>query len=299
MKTRTLLCFLVVLFCAAAAYPQVKVKLVDPAATASALKAIHSPHMVMTPESAADLHQLLLMIPGTGGHAVDFRTFDSCFAAMGYHVISLDYPNNVITTVCSKSEDSTCFDHFRQEIVFGTPVSDKVAVDSVNCIVSRFRHLLVCLAKEDKQWQEYVQNGQPRWDKITVAGHSQGAGHAAFLGKHFTVHRVMMFSGPQDYMQLFHAPARWQFLSGRTPVNRYYAFLHLKDPFNYEYQAADVSAVTQFAVTDTAMVHPGIPVHKRKHILVTDIDKNDKHGSTLRLEFIPVWRYMIGAPAAH
>ena len=99
---------------AATAYAQVKVQLIDPAATQAGIQTVHSPHMAMQPATGTNQHRLLLMIPGTGGAAVNMRSFDSCFAAMGYYVISLDYMNNVITTVCSKSEDSTCFDHFRQ-----------------------------------------------------------------------------------------------------------------------------------------------------------------------------------------
>ena len=102
-----------------------------------------------------------------------------------------------------------------------------------------------------------------------------------------------MFSGPQDYLQYFNAPAHWQWENGRTPVNRYYAFLHAQDPFNYQYQVADVAAINHRAVTDTTMVQPNTPVHSTRNILVTNIDKADKHSSTVGTEFIPVWKYMI------
>ncbi|HWB93103.1 MAG TPA: hypothetical protein VG605_14670 [Puia sp.] len=213
---------------------------------------------------------------------------------MGFHVISLDYMNNVITTACSGSTDSSCFDDYRQEIVFGTPVSNKVEVDSVNSIVNRLSKLLVFLAKNDPSgnWNRFLQDNRPRWDRIVVAGHSQGAGHAAYLGKSFRLAGVLMFSGPQDYLQVFHAPAPWQFRKGLTPVSRYYAFLHLRDPFHYSYQAADVSAVINKPPTDTTMVYPGTPVTSTKHILVNNIETPNPHGSTLKEEFIPVWDYM-------
>lgn len=38
----------------------------------------------------------------------------------------------------------------------------------------------------------------PRWDNIIVSGHSQGAGHAAYLAKTETLHGAVMISGPQD-----------------------------------------------------------------------------------------------------
>lgn len=272
---------------------QVKVQSVAPEATGSSLQTIHSPHLVVQPSGRINQHQVLVMIPGTGGSAASFRTFDSCFAAMGYYVVTLDYPNSVITTVCSKSEDSACFDNFRKEIMFGTPVSDKVVVDSTNSLVNRLTQLLIYLAKQDAGWGEFVKQGQVRWDKVIAAGHSQGAGHAAYMGKQFKLRGVLMFSGPQDYLQYFNAPARWQQENGRTPVNRYYAFLHTQDPFNFQYQVADVAAINHHVVTDTTMVKPYTAVQSTKQILVTDIDKNDKHGSTLGTEFTAVWKYMI------
>jgi dienelactone hydrolase len=290
---KTPLLFFAVLLLPVIGRAQVTLQTVTPEVTGAGLSTIHSPHLVAKPMGKSNHHQLLVMIPGTGGSAVHFRTFDSCFAAMGYYVVSLDYLNNVITTVCSKSEDSTCFDNFRQEIIFGSPVSDKVAVDSVNSMVNRLTKLLQYLAKEDAAWGEFIKRGQPRWDKIITAGHSQGAGHAAYLGKHFKLRGVLMFSGPQDYLQYFNAPAHWQWEHGLTPVNRYYAFLHTQDPFNYQYQVADVAAINHRAVTDTTMVQPDTPVHSTRNILVTDIDKADKHSSTVGTEFIPVWKYMI------
>ena len=142
------------------------------------------------------------MIVGTGAHATDSRAMDSVFASWGYHVISLDYENNVITTVCSPSEDSTCFDRYRKEIITGAAVSEKVQVDSTNSLLNRFNYLLRYLVRKDAagKWNEFFANGKPVWNKIITAGHSQGAGHAAYLGKMFQLDRVLMFSGPQDYL---------------------------------------------------------------------------------------------------
>ena len=283
------------LFLAATAFAQVKVQSVTPSATQAGLKTIHSPHIALQPPAGMDHHRLMIMIGGTGSSAAGFRTFDSCFAAMGYHVISPDYLNNVITTVCSESEDSACFDNFRQEIMFGTAVSDKVAVDSANSLVHRISALLVYLAKNDPDggWKQFLKKGQPRWDKIIAAGHSQGAGHAAYFGKKFRMRGVFMFSGPQDYLQYFNSPAHWQGESSRTPLRRYYAFLHVQDPFNYLYQVQNVSLINHQPVTDTTMVQPGMPVHSKNNILVTNIDKKDKHSSTINTDFIEVWRYMV------
>lgn len=276
---------------------QVEVQSISPSVTDSRIVVVHGPHIALYDPAAPSRHQLFLMIEGTGDYATRMRPIDSSFAKMGFHVVSIDYLNNVITTTCSNSTDSSCFDDFRQEIIFGTPVSSNVDVDSANSIVNRFSKLLVYLVTHDPGggWSEFVKDSQPRWDRIVVGGHSQGAGHAAFLGKCFDLAGVLMFSGPQDYLKVYNHPAPWQYRKGRTPSNRQFAFLHLNDPYNVRFQAADVSAVTGFPATDTTMASPGQPVYSNNHILINAIETKDPHGSTLNPVFAAVWRYMVAA----
>ncbi|WP_157097832.1 BPSS1187 family protein [Niabella ginsenosidivorans] len=276
-------------------WSQVKIEWISPAATADNIREVHGPHVAMYNPSAHSRHRLLFMIEGTGASAASCRVFDSCFAEMGYHVVSIDYPNNVITTTCSGSTDSSCFDGYRQEIVFGTPASSLVDVDAANSIVSRFTKLLRYLSAHDKAggWDAFLQGAAPRWDHIIVAGHSQGAGHAAYLGKAFQLAGVLMLSGPQDYLRTFQTPAPWQFRKGLTPAARQYAFLHVKDPFNYQFQVADVAAVTGLSPADTTMVQPGIPVHSDRHIFVNTWGTKDYHGSTVNPAFVQVWQYIM------
>ena len=289
--------FLLLIACALldAASAQVKTLRVRPWLTDTAVFEVHGPHIALYDSVGEHRPELVLMIEGTGAPALGCRKFDSTLAQMGYHVISLDYPNDVITTVCSDSPDSACFDGFRQEILFGTPVSSTVTVDSANCIVRRFALFLRWLVANDPAggWDAYLQDGEPRWERIVVAGHSQGAGHAAYLGKVYSLAGVVMLSGPQDYLKQFSRPAPWQALPGKTPVERQFAFLNLRDPFNYTFQVADVAAVTGFAVTDTTMVVAGGPVGGDRHIFVNDLETEDHHGSTMNLVFTPVYQFIL------
>jgi len=151
------------------------------------------------------------------------------------------------------------------------------------------------LVENDPQggWGDFLQDGQPRWERVVVAGHAQGAGHAAYLGKRFPLAGVLMLSGPQDYLQKFNRPAPWQSAEGKTPAERQYAFLNLQDPYNYAFQVADVAAVTGFKKKDTTMVQAGGPVGGQRHILVNDLETEDHHGSTMNLVFLPVWQYVM------
>jgi pimeloyl-ACP methyl ester carboxylesterase len=285
----------VLLFLSGHLSAQLKVQLIPPAATDKQISEVHSPHIALYNPSRPSRYRLVLMIQGTGASAVSCRAFDSCIAAMGYPVISIDYPNNVITTVCSTSADSSCFDGFRKEIVFGTACSPVVEVDSANSLVHRFTTLLLYLSKHDKagRWNEFLRGDQPRWDRIIAAGHSQGAGHAAYLAKCFPLAGALMLSGPQDYLKVFHSPAPWLYRKGRTDAARQYAFLHVKDPFNYQFQVADVAAATGLNAGDTTMVQPGQPVRSSRHIFVNSLETRDYHGSTMNPVFVQVWQYIL------
>jgi len=282
---------------------QVHVVYTRPDSTDSSIQTFHGNHFAYTNPSVTSKHQLVLMIEGTGAAARDLFSFDTTIAGLGYAVISLDYSNNVITTVCSNSNDSSCFDNFRQEIVFGTPVSSVVNVDSVNSLYNRFRQFLHWLVKNDpgQGWEEYLQDDSIQWGKVIAAGHSQGAGHAAYLGKKFKLARVLIFSGPQDYLSYYHEPSGWLSDSSRTDVSRYFAFLHMHDPYDFSKQLANCEMLLQLYKTDagqmpradTLMVSPGLAPRTDRHILVTDIQTQNPHGSVLGFEFRQVWEYML------
>ncbi len=274
-----------------------KVLLVNPSSTEADIKQVHSPHVALYNTGVATNHKLFLMIIGTGGAATDLRPMDSIVATLGYHAISIDYKNNVITTVCNNSRDSACFDHFRQEIMFGTPVSDSVNVDSTNSIINRFQKLLAYLVKTDANggWDDFYKNGKIEWGKIVVGGHSQGAGHSAFIGQHFKVSRVLIFSGPQDYRVAFNSPALWLSNKSATPISEYYAFLHINDQYNVKRQLANCATLMHMPAPDSVMVQPGVTLNTTKHILVNSIPEGDAHMSTLLPEFKNVWEYMLAA----
>jgi pimeloyl-ACP methyl ester carboxylesterase len=274
---------------------QVQVMTVTPAATGPSIDIVHGGHTALINPAVPPLNKLLVMIVGTGASSRDQFSFDSFAAEKGYHVISLDYKNTVITTSCSNSTDSSCFDHFRQEIVFGDPVSELVQVDSINSIYHRLYALLSTLSLQypSQHWQQYLRGSQVDWRYITVAGHSQGAGHAAFLGKRYPVERVLIFAGPQDYLAHFNRPAGWLSQPSVTPPSRYFAFLHLKDPFDFARQLAGCGKLLRQQLTDTVAVTPGLPVTGQPHILVTHVESNNPHGAMLQPSFTQVWAYLL------
>src|SRR5207249_4894448 len=109
-------------------------------------------------------------------------------------------------------------------------------------------------------WKQYIDNNQIQWENIIVAGHSQGAGHAAYLGKRFPVAKVLIFAGPQDYLNNFNAPAGWLSDKSKTAASRYFAFLHVKDPFGFKKQLINCMKLMERTNPDTLLVKPGITI---------------------------------------
>src|SRR6185503_18998227 len=93
-----------------------------------------------------------------------------------------------------------CFEPARAEAFDAQGESPLVKIGPHNCILHRLVKLLESLDQQyaNEHWGQFLQNGKPVWNKITVAGHSQGGGHAAFIAKLFVVNRVVMFSSVGD-----------------------------------------------------------------------------------------------------
>ena len=269
-----------------------------PGWTDPSIETVHGPNIAVYDPQADTLGKLVLFLVGTGGSATPTWTMDSIYASMGYYAITLDYEDNVVAASLGNDSDTTAFGDYRDEIVTGAQVSNAVNVDSANSILNRFQKLLVYLAQSDTagHWAQFLQNGEPNWSRIIVAGHSQGSGHAAYIGKMFDVARVLMFSGPQDYMTLYSRPAPWEYDSGATPPTSYFAFLNQYDPYNVNHQIANCTALmdTQRPAILTNVM-PGATITGNWRILVTSISTSSPHGSTILPEFSNVWQFMLTA----
>lgn len=276
---------------------ETRVLRIDPHQTDASIATVHGPHIAVYDPQAQPRHRLLLFLVGTRSKATSSLPIDTAFARWGFHAISLDYEDNVIAVSCAHSLDPSAFGRYRQAIVTGAPVSKQIDVDAANSILNRFQKLLVYLVKHDPNggWSQFLSNGKPDWSRVIVAGHSQGAGHAAYIGKLFKVDRVLMFSGPQDYMDNLHKPAPWQGRTSATPPSRFFAFLNLKDPFNVHHQIANCMLLMNMSKAKVLMVKPGETIHGDHHILINNIDTQQHHGSTLFPVFANVWKYMATA----
>jgi len=151
----------------------------------------------------------------------------------GYRSIGLMYDDSpAVNVVCPRDPDPQCNEHFRQKRIYGDNVTGVIDDSPAESIVNRLTKLLQYLAMQHPHegWDGYVAGGTLDWSRIAVAGHSQGAGMAAFIAKDHEVCRVLLFSSPWD----FHAPdeqlAAWLSKPSATPLDRWYAVYHAREP---------------------------------------------------------------------
>lgn len=253
---------------------------IPPSAANPETAQIRGSHQVFFNAEIPSRKTLLITLGGTQSLPTDFAAFDKVAADMGFDVVAIDYDNLVISTTCKTSTDLLCFDKFRTEIATGEPVSDLVNVTKVNSLESRITDTLNLLAKKDSvRWGRYLKNKNLRWDRTIIAGHSQGAGHAAYLSKLHTLKGVIMFAGPQDRFEDGRS-VNWIVMDSKTPASRYYSFIHQRDFFGSEHQIAVAK----------------IFLKKEKfedHVVVTNAEVADGHMAVIHPQFTETWKELL------
>ena len=220
---------------------------VIPSATDPAIKVFDDPHWIYVNRDIIvehkeglpqDRHELLLWLTGTGGKGHDAQGFSNLAADLGYHVITLMFPDDTPATACANDSNPKSFENFRMAIIQGGHAliqngRKDFSIERSESIENRLIKLLLRLKtlRPREQWEQFLnENDTIKWESIAVAGQSQGGGHAALIGIKHRVSRVMCFGAPKDYSQRLGAPAAWYGEESATPKNCFFSFNHRQDP---------------------------------------------------------------------
>lgn len=252
-------------------------------------------------------NRLFLFIGGTwSSSSSDYPSLRLYCASLGFHFISLSYLNDVAAGGLANDPDSMVFNKYRQELCFGTPVSDDVTVDTLNSIYSRTINLLNYLSSAfpGENWGQYLSSPSSLdWSKIAIGGHSQGSGHACYLAKQFSAERVLMFSGPNDYSNTFSNSANWLRQPGITPVNQHFAYLSLLDEVvDFDKQFVNLEGLGMLEFDDTTYIDNQSPPYGSSHFLYTTQTPGLAllyHNTPIMLSQIntAAWEYMLNSPS--
>ncbi len=247
-----------------------------PLTTNPAITSNFSAHVAINPNPAvAARGRLFVMLPGTGGLPRFYRLILRAGAARGYHTIGLTYPNDrAVDELCGAGAVASCAGETRREIITGIDASPAVTVDPANSINGRLQALLVWLQATypNEGWDRYLRAGVPDWSLITIAGHSQGAGHAAYMAKLYEFNRVALFAGPADVGPVAGTFAAWLDLPPLTPAQRQYAFGHAGDELvPFAFLQANWSRLGLAAFGPSASVDLVPPPYGNAHQLFTSL----------------------------
>lgn len=194
--------------------------------TDPAIDDILGAHLVAIGPQAARNGRLLVFYPGTRATPDRYSLFLARAAELGYHAISLAYDNrqSVNFDLCPGQPDD-CYEDVRLEVLLGIESGHSPPdVDPDNAAFHRLSRLLSYLHARfpSEGWDAYLQAGKPRWERIVVAGHSQGGGHAAMTARLHETAGALLFSATE--------PKAWTSTSFATPADRFFALAHAKEP---------------------------------------------------------------------
>jgi len=242
IPTAALAITLAITLAATHAAAQVQLRAIDPELTDPAITPVDPPTGLPETHTAAidpavpagaRPGLLYVYLPGSGGVPVQYEHIVAHAASIGWHAIGLTYPNwPAIRDLIAGESDPDLPEAIRRERLFGLDLTDAVDVAPPDAVQSRLASLLAYLDGRypEEGWDRYLDaDGLPRWRAIVVAGHSQGAGHAALLTKDFSLGGALLFGGPGDFVTGM-GPAPWLTLPSRTPTERMLAFTHIDDP---------------------------------------------------------------------
>ena len=245
--------------------------------------------------NATPIGQLVVYLHGAGAPALcGGQEHGRVLAAMGFHVVQPCYVSDYGVGNCGDDIGGCRLEAF--EGVDHHPFIDIGPPDSIEVRVVRMLEHLQAL-HPGGDWQYFVQDGLPRWDRIVVSGISHGASSSGVVGMNRAVERVVMLSGPLDTDQA------WLTGVPVTPIDRFWGFTHTGDEQHDGHLQAfdDLGLLGMPAVVDGAPAPWG-----DSHRLVTSAPTGDGHGSTQAggssptdgdaWVFEPVWRVMYGVP---
>lgn len=280
--------------------PEETFLLVSPAATNIAYSTDDESHYVLK-SKLNNQNKLVLFIGGSYSVPKDYNRLCEYLATLGFDIISLSYPNQVATAPLGTSADKLIFDTYRDEVCFGNSVSQEVSVDPLNSINDRLINLLQFLANKypGQRWGDYLSNQQtPEWSKILLAGHSQGAGHAAYLAKKRLVHRVILFSGPNDYSSYYQAAGNWLQMPGLTSAANHYALVHeLDEIVPFTNQVVNLKALGLLTPEESPMPAGGLTsTFNEARALSINSPALSFHNSTVGAnpQLPTIWKYLFG-----
>jgi hypothetical protein len=201
---------------------------VYPSTTDPAITSYNATNFVSVQTGGVLKNLLFVNIPGTNRTPSQCKVITQKAVAMGYHGISLTYPNQTAgNPLCGPTGDTTCHERLRREVIDGVDRHPSIAITPTNSIINRLTKLLIYMNRQQpaQGWGQYIVNGQINWSKVIIGGHSQGGALAGVIGRFYPAKRILMFS-MVDFLNNGKIPS-WEKLTFNNA--NYYSLINMND----------------------------------------------------------------------
>lgn len=174
---------------------------------------------------------LLLFLPATGQQPGDYTRFLRLAADHGYHVLGLDYWNLGRSVASTCARVAACYGDVQRNRFDGSHPFAKSHVAARDSVLGRLQPAITYLRRSDPNggWGRYLDGNAIRWDRVVLAGHSQGGGESAYIAHIHRVQGALLFGSP--IITDGATAATWLSTPSRTPASRIYAFDTTSDRF--------------------------------------------------------------------
>ena len=249
------------------------------------------PYYALCPKRAQPQGRLLVFLPGTGRKPERFQALLRTAVEIGLHAVALDYDNAQSLKRLCPDGDPACFEAARRERVYGGE-----RIPRSHAIESRAITLLNHLSARapDEGWDRFLLDGELAWERVVLAGHSQGGSLTGLVARDHRVDRAIFFGNSPSWIDLDH----------QTPLESYYGFFHWED-----HGAERVAAFRRFGLT--ALGEPADEASQTLGVSGTQVLFSTRpsprpHSSVVAdaavprdadglPAYAPVWRWLLGA----
>ena len=268
------------------------------------IKRFNAPNIIAYRNDVKPDAPLLVWFSGTGGTPIGGWLFIKAAAEAGYRVIGLTYDNGISDPqACGPNPDPACADRFREKRIFGDADSAEIDDQPNESVMNRLMHLLHYLEKTqpDQHWGQYLKSALPDWSRMAVAGHSQGGGVAAYIGKKRKVLRVINLSGAWDRTEQGSKDwAPWITSASATPMDRWYCAYHAKEknaePMKAAYAAMNVPPDHIRVLTLEPIPQPTLPPGGDAYHGSMISEKSTPRDANGEPAYAGDWAFMLGTP---
>ncbi len=191
-------------------------------------------NMIVIDDHESEQGALLVFLGGVNSFLHSpYRPFFEQSIRAGYRLIALDYQYEPqVTTNCWRSNDDESYARNLAGKAFGMQKVMGLNLAPEECIENRLTKLLLHCVEHlpNTGWNSYLNGESLNWQRIGIAGHSQGAALAAYIGKEREVFRVVLLSSPWDHFpERQNLLAPWLQGESKTPHEKWFGAFHIKE----------------------------------------------------------------------